>query len=329
MSASTLTREELIDELYEIEIYPEIRPHLDNYLQQFVYAKESVMVELLLKAGVNPNPKDGLGYYLQHLFHEYKVTKSTSGDLILELMRVLLEGGANPNRVWCNNYRAYDYAVNETVEPVARLLERYGADQEIREYLWIPDKKLNGRFKQLVGNEFRKIWTQFCSWSKKLFTEVFADSEGQVEGDLIGNLAFELQETTEPEELFGFIAKDDKTLIGCIFFTRLAFDNQINAFILSPVAVTTQYQKQGVGQKLIQFGINNLKKKNVKLLFTYGDPNFYSKVGFKAISENIAKAPFKLTCPEGWLAQSLVGEDIEPISGNSTCVSALNHQQYW
>lgn len=176
---------------------------------------------------------------------------------------------------------------------------------------------------------FEKYESSSAHEVKKLFTSVFADSEGQAEGELIGNLVFELQETTEPKDIFGFIARDGKTLIGCVFFTRLEFENKINAFILSPVAVATQCQKQGIGQKLIKFGINYLKKNNVKLLFTYGDPNFYSKVGFKYISESTAKAPLILTHPEGWLAQSLVSENIEPISGNSACVNALDSQQYW
>ena len=176
---------------------------------------------------------------------------------------------------------------------------------------------------------FEKYESSLAHEVKQLFTDVFADSEGQAEGKLIGNLAFELQKTTAPRDILGFIARDGQTLIGCIFFTRLEFENKINAFILSPVAVATQYQNRGIAQKLIKFGINCLKKNNVKLLFTYGDPNFYSKVGFEYISENIAKAPLMLTYPEGWLAQSLVSDNLEPISGNSTCVSALNSQQYW
>jgi len=164
---------------------------------------------------------------------------------------------------------------------------------------------------------------------KELFSSVFTNSEGQAEGELIGNLVLDLQETTDPKDLFSFIAKDGVNIIGCIFFTRLQFDVQISAFILSPVAVATQYQNQGIGQKLIKFGINHLKENNVELLFTYGDPNYYSKVGFKYISEKIIKAPLKLTYPEGWLAQSLVSDHIETISGNSTCVSALSNQQYW
>lgn len=164
---------------------------------------------------------------------------------------------------------------------------------------------------------------------KNLYTRVFTNSEGQAEGELIGGLAFELQETTDPCDIFGFVAKDGVTVVGCIFFTRLKFETDINAFILSPVAVATEYQNQGIGQKLINFGINQLKKSDVKLIFTYGDPDFYAKVGFKQISENIAKAPLRLTYPEGWLAQSLVSEHIEPISGDSSCVNALNNQQYW
>ncbi len=52
---------------------------------------------------------------------------------------------------------------------------------------------------------------------KELFTNVFTNSEGQAEGDLIGNLAFELQETTNPEDLFGFVARDGQNVIGCVF----------------------------------------------------------------------------------------------------------------
>jgi hypothetical protein len=33
--------------------------------------------------------------------------------------------------------------------------------------------------------------------------------------------------------------------------------------------------------------------------------------------------------PEGWLGQSLVGDEIEPIAGNSYCVEAFNKPEYW
>ena len=162
-----------------------------------------------------------------------------------------------------------------------------------------------------------------------LFTTVFSNSEGREEGLLIGNLVSELIATTDTQDLIGFVATVQNEIIGAIFFSRLTFENNANAYILSPVAVQTQHQRQGVGQQLITFGINHLKDSSVDLVFTYGDPKYYSKVGFTQVSEEIIKAPLQLTYPEGWLAQSLTGSVVVPISGTSQCVAALNKQVYW
>jgi len=176
---------------------------------------------------------------------------------------------------------------------------------------------------------FEKYKSIYANEVKNIFTNVFTDSEGEDEGRLIGELAFELQKTTPKDDFLGFVVLDEGKIVGCIFFTRLKFKTGINAFILSPVAVATKCQGEGVGQQLINFGLAHLKEIGVELVFTYGDMNFYSKVGFKQITEDIALAPLKLTYPEGWLAQSLVGEDIQAIPGRSTCVEALNDQRYW
>ena len=164
---------------------------------------------------------------------------------------------------------------------------------------------------------------------KQLFLRVFSDSEGQEEGSLIGRLVLDIMTSTDAQDIYGFIATENDQIIGSIFFTRLAFENSENAFILSPVAIHTNHQGKGIGQNLINFGIKHLKESGVRLAFTYGDPNFYSKVGFRCITETIAKAPFELSQPEGWLCQSLVGDEIRPIAGNSRCVEALNKPEYW
>lgn len=164
---------------------------------------------------------------------------------------------------------------------------------------------------------------------KQLFTRVFSDSENPSEGLLIGSLVFDLIKSTDAKDIYGFSATENGRLIGSIFFTRLTFNSGINAFILSPVAIHTSYQGKGIGQSLIKFGINYLKENGVTLAFTYGDPNFYSKVGFRCITEKVVKAPLELSQPEGWLCQSLVGNEIEPIAGNSRCVEALNKSEYW
>ena len=84
-----------------------------------------------------------------------------------------------------------------------------------------------------------------------------------------------------------------------------------------------------MGQKRIKFGIDHLTVTGVKLVFTYRDADFYSKVGFKCITEKAAKAPLNMTQPEGWLGQSLSGDEITLIPGNSHCVAALHNPVYW
>ena len=164
---------------------------------------------------------------------------------------------------------------------------------------------------------------------EKLFASTFSASAGESEGAIVGGLAAELMRSTGKADLYGFVARDGVDLVGSILFSRMWFEREIDAFILAPVATRTDHQRQGVGQKLINFGLNVLKEDNVELVVTYGDPRFYSKVGFRVVSENRIPPPFKLSQPEGWMAQSLVGDLIDPIKGKSRCVEALNKPEYW
>jgi putative acetyltransferase len=99
--------------------------------------------------------------------------------------------------------------------------------------------------------------------------------------------------------------------------------------MLAPVAVSTEHQGKGVGQALIIYGLKELKNRSVAVAITYGDPSFYSKVGFRALSENVIQAPLKLSMPEGWLGQSLTGEQIPTINERPKCVKEFNHPAYW
>ena len=164
---------------------------------------------------------------------------------------------------------------------------------------------------------------------EQLFIKTFSDSEGRSEGEVIGSLVRDIMDTTKANDLYGFIASENEQIIGGVFFTKMIFESGVNAFILSPMATLTDHQGKGVGQKLINFGLKTLKEDGVELAITYGDPNFYSKVGFGIVTENVVPSPLKLSYPEGWLAQSLVGDEIEPITGKSHCVEAFNKPEIW
>ena len=83
----------------------------------------------------------------------------------------------------------------------------------------------------------------------RLFTQTFTDSEGENEGKTVGKLANDLLTITDSTELLCFVAADDSsesdtdsTIIGAIIFTPLSFDDETKAYLLSPVAVSTQVQ---------------------------------------------------------------------------------------
>jgi putative acetyltransferase len=165
---------------------------------------------------------------------------------------------------------------------------------------------------------------------QELFTSVFTDSEGPAEGALIGNLAKELLTQTAARDLYGFVAVDGEVIVGGIIFSRLTFEEKdIPVFILAPVAVHSDYQGKGIGQQLINHGLNALKEDGVSVVVTYGDPAFYAKVGFQALPPRVIRPPLKLSQPHGWLGQSLTGKPIAPVPGSCSCVKALDNPAYW
>lgn len=162
-----------------------------------------------------------------------------------------------------------------------------------------------------------------------LFEESFTSSEGEVEGKLIGKLASELSAEIDNSEIMCFGTYEGASLIGAIFFTRLRFAHNLQVYMLAPVAVATRHQGRGVGQSLITYGLNALSNRSVAVVITYGDPAFYSKVGFRALPETVIQAPLRLSMPEGWLGQSLTEETIPTIDERPMCVEQFNDPEYW
>ena len=165
---------------------------------------------------------------------------------------------------------------------------------------------------------------------EQLFLQTFTASESEEEGRLVSKLAKDLMMSTPEQDLFVFLAIDDNQLQGAIMFSRMEFaDDGRSVFLLSPVAVKTSEQGKGVGQELINFGLARLRDSGVQLVITYGDPKYYSKVGFKQITEEFAEPPFKLQFPHGWQGQALCGGDMSPLKGACRCVAALNDPALW
>ncbi|MEZ5539301.1 MAG: N-acetyltransferase [Pseudomonadales bacterium] len=55
-------------------------------------------------------------------------------------------------------------------------------------------------------------------------------------------------------------------------------------FGLGPISVLPEYQKQGVGSKLMHAALDALRQKNAQGCVLLGDPNYYHRFGFAADS---------------------------------------------
>lgn len=166
-----------------------------------------------------------------------------------------------------------------------------------------------------------------------LFANVFAASEGAQEGALIGDFVRQML-FSSAHDLRVFAATEQSTtgerISGCAIFSRMRYDQDPRVvFILSPMAVETSMQGQGLGQQILREAINQLRTEGVDAILTYGDPAYYGKVGFTPVTEEDAPAPMPLSMPQGWLAQSLAADRLVPLCGKAHCVKALNNPDLW
>lgn len=164
----------------------------------------------------------------------------------------------------------------------------------------------------------------------QLFYDTFKESENESEAEMVSGLVKNYLQDFPREDLKGYVAIEAGKVIGSVFFSQLQYtESNVKVFILSPMVVKTKFHGKGIGQSLINYAHSELIKDNVNLTMTYGDINFYSKVGYQHLSESKIAAPKQLTYPEGWLANCLDGKTQLEIAGTPYCIPELNDQRLW
>jgi putative acetyltransferase len=162
------------------------------------------------------------------------------------------------------------------------------------------------------------------------FERVFAASESEEEGRLVGGLARDLILTVPEADIAVLTCREGRVLAGCIILTRMDFaDESRLVFLLAPVGVATARQGQGIGTALLRHGCAEMRAAGVDVVMTYGDPAYYGRVGFVQVTADQAAPPHRLHQPEGWQALSLSAEPFLPLRGASRCAAALDRAVYW
>ncbi len=162
---------------------------------------------------------------------------------------------------------------------------------------------------------------------RSLYLLAFSEAERDVVADLAGNL---FGEETTPET-FAIVAEVDDKIVGHVSFSPVVctVNHNFLGYLLAPLAVHPEFQKQGIGTQLIESGIQHLSSLSVDILFVYGDPGFYGRFGFDAEIAGKYTPPYELQYDFGWQAKRLTGRDSFASAGELTCVHSFMDPQLW
>jgi putative acetyltransferase len=72
-------------------------------------------------------------------------------------------------------------------------------------------------------------------------------------------------------------------VVGHIFFSPVWIESEMAAFMamgLAPMAVLPEYQKQGIGSKLVREGLNECNRIGHAIVVVLGHPKYYPRFGF-------------------------------------------------
>jgi putative acetyltransferase len=145
----------------------------------------------------------------------------------------------------------------------------------------------------------------------------FGGKHGETVAELVGDLRRD-----DPDAL-SLVAEEDGRVVGHIMVSRALLDapqRLVPARTLSPLGVTPEWQRRGIGTALIAAALRRTDEQDVPLVFLEGDPRYYSRAGFAPATEHGFRKPslripdpgfqvMRLSAYEPWMTGTLVYPD--------------------
>jgi len=110
-----------------------------------------------------------------------------------------------------------------------------------------------------------------------------------------GALVERLRKTSRFIPELSLVAEYENRVIGHILLYPIKINagtKKCDSLALAPMAVHPDYQKRGIGSKLIEKGLTMAKKLGFKSVIVLGHPEYYPRFGFEAASKWGIRAPF-------------------------------------
>lgn len=140
--------------------------------------------------------------------------------------------------------------------------------------------------------------------------EVFRINQDAFQRNDEAELVDKLRKNNQFNPSLSFVALMDNKLVGYLLFTPIKINyssnsKSISSLALAPVSILTEYQKQGIGSQLIEYGINQLRSQGFSSIIVLGHEHFYPKFGFVPAKQYHIRASFPLTNENCFMALEL------------------------
>ena len=155
-----------------------------------------------------------------------------------------------------------------------------------------------------------------------------------VEGPVIAKLVDELLDDATARPIYSLVAETDGRLVGHVLFTAVTVEldaARVRHQILAPLAVVTDQQRRGIGDRLVREAFRRLSDDDVSLVFVLGYPDYYSRFGFKPAGVRGFQAPYPIPDKhaDAWMVHELKSGCIDSHEGTIKCCNALDDRKYW
>ncbi|WP_406864818.1 N-acetyltransferase [Streptomyces sp. HUAS MG47] len=152
--------------------------------------------------------------------------------------------------------------------------------------------------------------------------EVHARAFG--DGDRVPGLVDALRVAGAALAPMSFVAVADDQVVGHVLLSATRLDAPrriVDVLSLSPLGVVPEYQRRGIGTRLVAHALRAADSQRVPLVFLEGPPHYYGKRGFEAAgaagfrspSLRIPEAAFqvaRLSAHEPWMTGTFVYSDV-------------------
>ena len=163
------------------------------------------------------------------------------------------------------------------------------------------------KIRQEIKNDFKEVFNLIEKAFKK---EPFSDHKEQF-------LVERLRESKAFIPELSLVAEIDGKIVGHTLVSKIKIKNELNEFdslALAPVSVLPEFQKRGIGGKLITEAHEKAKKLGHKSIVLLGHEKYYPKFGYEQADKYGIKLPFEVP-KENCMVIELTENGLNGVSG--------------